>query len=207
MYAACKLAPAAHSPFIQPEGFHVQASSTRGAENQLHEIVRFPLSNPQEVIMSQGFTRFVLLLAMLVSACSNSTAPTTLVSVDAIRSLEEQERAAVLAQDFAALERIWNKDFIVNTPGNVIAPNRAVVLDNFRQGRAQYTSFERRIEEVRIGGDIAIVMGGETVRPTGNAPRAGETVVRRFTHVWKWDGSGWTLIARHANNVGPTQNR
>lgn len=122
----------------------------------------------------------------------------------AIRSLEEQERWGVLAQDFAALERIWAEEFIVNSPFNQIAPNRAVVLDIFRQGMAQYVSFERRIEEIRMDGDLVIVMGGETVRPTGKAPRAGETIERRFTHVWRHDGSAWKLIARHANNITPT---
>ena len=121
-----------------------------------------------------------------------------------IRSLEEQERTGVLKQDLAALERIWSPSYMVNAPMNVIAPNRAVVLDIFRQGLAHYASFDRRIEEIRFDGDLAIVMGAETVQPIGKAPLAGQTVQRRFTHIWKKEGGNWRLIARHANNVLPS---
>ena len=122
-----------------------------------------------------------------------------------IRSLEEQERTGVLKQDFEALERIWAPSFMVNAPMNVVAPNRAVVLDIFRQGLAHYASFDRKIEEIRFDGDLAIVMGAETVQPIGKAPLAGQTVQRRFTHVWKKEGGDWRLISRHANNVLPSR--
>lgn len=103
----------------------------------------------------------------------------------AIRALEDQERSAVLAQDFAALERLWSEDFTVNTPRSDVSAGRGAVLEQFRRGIATYASFDRRIELIRFSGDHAIVMGGETVRPTGNAPLAGETVERRFTNVWR----------------------
>lgn len=122
---------------------------------------------------------------------------------DTIRSLEEQERMGVLDQDLEALEQIWSEGYMVNSPFNQVAPEKSVVLDIFREGLAQYSSFDQRIEHLRVTGDIAIVMGAETVQPIGNAPRAGETVERRFTHVWERDGATWRLIGRHANNVAP----
>lgn len=122
----------------------------------------------------------------------------------AIRSLEEAERRAVLAQDFDALERLWAPEFTVNSPMNRIAPDRAAVLDIFRRGLAHYASFDRRIEAIRFHGDVAIVMGAETVEPIGEAPHAGERVERRFTHIWKSTGGTWRLIARHASNIPPS---
>lgn len=126
---------------------------------------------------------------------------TTGVDEETIRSLEEQERMGVLNQDLQALEQLWSEHFMVNSPFNKVAPNRGVVLDIFRQGLAHYTSFDRSIENIRIDGDMAIVMGAETVQPTGNAPRAGETIQRRFTHLWKQEGGKWRLVMRHANNT------
>lgn len=120
-----------------------------------------------------------------------------------IRSLEDQERLAVLNQDTTALLRLWSEEFTVNSPFNQIAPSAAVVADLMRQGLIHYSIFDRRIEHLRVDGDLAIVMGGETVQPTGNAPLAGQTVRRRFTHVWRKDGADWRLIARHANNIVP----
>ena len=145
---------------------------------------------------------------LLLLGCA-SAAPANQLAVDStgveatIRSLEEQERLAVLKQDSQALQRLWSERFMVNSPLNQIAPSRSVVLGFLQQGLMHYSSFERRIEQIRFDGVVAIVMGGETVQPIGNAPLAGQTVQRRFTHVWKHEQGAWHLIARHANNVTP----
>ncbi|HUF09795.1 MAG TPA: nuclear transport factor 2 family protein [Rhodothermales bacterium] len=118
---------------------------------------------------------------------------------DVIRAVEDQERLAVLNRDLESLKRVWSEQLIVNAPGNRVSPNREVPLGMIQRGLIDYASFERRIEALRIYGDIAIVMGAETIEPQGAAPRAGETIQRRFTHVWKKDGEMWRLIGRHAN--------
>lgn len=118
---------------------------------------------------------------------------------DAIRAVEDQERLAVLNRDLESLEHIWSEQLIVNAPGNRVSPDRDVPLGMIGRGLIDYASFDRHIEAVRIDGDIAIVMGAETIVPQGAAPRAGETIQRRFTHVWKNDGGTWRLIGRHAN--------
>ena len=122
---------------------------------------------------------------------------------DVIRQLEEQERQAVLQQDLTALERLWAEEFIVNNPQNQISPSRDVVLALVKQGLIRYTRFERRIESIRFNVDIAIVMGAETVEPVGDAPRAGGTVERRFTNIWRKQDATWRIIARHANVIAP----
>lgn len=120
-----------------------------------------------------------------------------------IRELEDQARNAVLQQDVGALERLWSEALIVNNPQNQVSSDRKVVMDLVRRGLIRYTRFERRIDAIRMDGDIALVMGAETVEPIGEAPRAGRTVERRFTHVWKKHDTLWRLIARHANVVAP----
>ncbi|MGK2963021.1 MAG: nuclear transport factor 2 family protein [Gemmatimonadaceae bacterium] len=147
-------------------------------------------------------------LLVLLLGCA--TAPANRPAVDlpgaeaAIRSLEDQERLAVLSRDAQALQGLWSERFMVNAPINQVAPNRGIVLQLLQQGLIHYSSFERRIEQIRFDGDFAIVMGGETVQPAGNAPLAGQTVQRRFTHMWKHEQGEWRLIARHANNVNPS---
>lgn len=143
---------------------------------------------------------------VMVTACATTGAagPSTrdVAAEEAtIRALEDQERSAVLAQDFAALERLWSEDFTVNTPRGDVAAGRAAVLEVFRKGVVTYASFDRRIELIRFSGDHAFVMGGETVRPVRNAPLAGQTVERRFTNVWRREDGTWRLFARHASVV------
>lgn len=123
----------------------------------------------------------------------------------AIRALEEEERVAVLKQDFDALERIWSAEFFVNTPRNDVSADRAAVLALFRKGIARYASFARTIDLIRFSGDHAFVMGGETVRPSGDAPNAGKTITRRFTNVWRREGGAWRLFARHASVIAVAQ--
>lgn len=118
-----------------------------------------------------------------------------------IRSLEEQERLAVLNEDVAALERLWAEQFIVNNPQNEISADRGAVLDRVRRGLIRYSKFERRIEAIRFDADIAIVMGSETVVPKSGAAGASQPVHRRFTNIWRKTGTTWREIARHANVV------
>lgn len=140
-----------------------------------------------------------LLLALPVWGCATARPSMSAAAEEAvIRSLEEQERTAVLNRDSVALQRIWSPEFIVNSPFNQISPNRAVVLDLVRRGLIHYSAFERRIEQLRIIGNTAVVMGAETVQPAGAETRP---VQRRFTHVWQRDAASWRLVARHANNI------
>ncbi len=119
----------------------------------------------------------------------------------AIRSLEARGTSGVLNRDTLALMSVWSEHFMVNAPRNRVAPNRHAVFDLLQQGLIHYSSFEPTIERIRVDGDIAIVMGAETVRPIGKAPLAGQTVKRRFTHIWRKQAGSWRVIARHANVI------
>ena len=119
---------------------------------------------------------------------------------ETVRSLDDQERKEVLNRNYPALEQLWCDQFTVNSPANKVVIGKRNVLATVQKS-AQYSSFERTIEFLRIDGDIAIVMGAETVQPIGDAPLAGQTVHRRFTHIWKKNGETWCAIARHANVV------
>ncbi len=150
-------------------------------------------------IRLQRMTLFILITG---SACATTGSYRNSANDEAaIRALEAQEALAVLNQDFGALDRIWSERFMVNAPNNMVASDRNAVLGMFRAGFATYSSFDRSIERILMQGDLAIVMGAETVKPTGKAPMAGQTVQRRFTSIWKKEGGGWRLLARHANTI------
>jgi ketosteroid isomerase-like protein len=118
-----------------------------------------------------------------------------------IRALEEQQRIAILAEDIPTLERLWSEQLVVNNPQNGVTPTRNDVLDNVKRGLIRYSSFESRIEAIRFSGDIAIVMGLETVVRTGQLADGHGPVQRRFTNIWQRSGSTWHMIARHANVI------
>ena len=145
----------------------------------------------------------VLLLAALFASIAGAQSEPSAETrrEEAIRLAENEERLAVLGGDTASLERLWSASMIVNNPQSRISANRDAVLELVRKGLIRYSSFERTIEAIRFEGQIAIVMGAETVVPTGNAPGAGHPVHRRFTNLWKHQGNGWVMIGRHANVI------
>lgn len=175
---------------------------------ELSRYAAFPIDQVSKNAMKQlarALAITVVIALVMVARSTTSFAQETHDAAGAdeatIRSLEEQGRVGVLNQDPQALRLVWSEHFMVNTPANRVSANREVVLDLMRQGFIHYSSYEKRIEQLRVDGDIAVVMGAETVQPIGKAALAGQTVERRFTHVWKREGERWLLIARHANVV------
>src|SRR5947209_4676981 len=118
-----------------------------------------------------------------------------------IRRMENLERESVLKGDSVALfDKIWASDMIVNTPANVVGTVEGTKA-HFRSGDLNYLSFERNIEKITFNDNIAIVMGGETIKPQGHQVNSGKVVSRRFTHVWMYKNNCWSLIARQATNI------
>ena len=147
---------------------------------------------------------FLLLLLGCVSSGIGTQPQAQLPAYEqTLRLLDNQERTAVLNRDRATLELLWSDQLTVNAPSNQVAIGKRTILDLVERGVIHYSSFERTIEFVRIDNDLGIIMGAETVRPTGNAPLAGQTVQRRFTNIWKREAGTWRMIARHANAIPP----
>ncbi|WP_276372178.1 nuclear transport factor 2 family protein [Chryseolinea sp. H1M3-3] len=118
-----------------------------------------------------------------------------------IRRLDNLERVSVLKGDSAALfDKIWSPTMIINTPANVVGTVEGTKA-HFRAGGLNYLSFERTIEKIVIHDNVAVVMGGEVIKPQGKQANAGKTVTRRFTHVWLLKNNSWSIIGRQATII------
>src|SRR4051812_31419653 len=49
-----------------------------------------------------------------------------------LRASEEASGHATQTRDYAALERLWSENFVVNAPNNAVYSSRAAVLNVFR---------------------------------------------------------------------------
>jgi ketosteroid isomerase-like protein len=138
----------------------------------------------------------ILLSVLLLSFCFVHAQDTEAE----IRNLEQREVQAVLTKDSAALLKLWDKNYTVNSPDNVVVIPGKTTLDRpvLRQGRS---SFTRDIEHVIIKGNFAISMGSESVVPVDEHGVQGTVVKRRFTNIWEKQAEGWKLVARHANVI------
>lgn len=110
---------------------------------------------------------------------------------------------AIESNDFAALEKLWSPDFVVNSPGNRVI-GREEVFAAMKRGELKYTDLKTTVERMAVYGDVVAVMGQESYRPTFG-PENGKLLSRRFTNIWQKSATGWVMIARQATVFDPDQ--
>jgi ketosteroid isomerase-like protein len=140
----------------------------------------------------------VLIWTILLGTSAGGAQRTAASAEEHIRRLEQAEVAALLRNDIAAVRRYWASDYVVNNPFNVVVDASKGPI---RAGTLTYSSFVREVERVLVRGNTIIVMGHETVVPSGSSPDAGKTIHRRYTNIWMKRGGRWLLTARHASVV------
>jgi ketosteroid isomerase-like protein len=121
-----------------------------------------------------------------------------------IRRLNTQEVNALMHHDLRVLTTIWSDDMVVTNPVNRFV-RRDQVVALVKSGFIAFTSYDRRVEYVRVYGDAAVAAGSETVVWAGSNSAAGKTSELRFTSVWTRQDGQWREVARHANVVGGAQ--
>jgi hypothetical protein len=117
-----------------------------------------------------------------------------------VRKLNAEEVAAFLSNDPKAMARVWSDDFVVTNPLNKFV-SKQQVLGMVQSGFLVITSYERKIEYVRVYDNTVIVAGSETVVWGGKMPNAGKTEHLRFTAIWMKQQGRFQEVARHANVV------
>jgi ketosteroid isomerase-like protein len=118
-----------------------------------------------------------------------------------IRRLDLAHADAILRRDTEALKKLIAEDAVTNHPTNKVVKEREGIFEMIRTGVINYASFVREPETFLFYKNMVIVMGRETLVPTGSAPNAGKTINRRYTNVWMKQKGKWLLAVRHANIV------
>jgi len=141
------------------------------------------------------------LVSMLVavSACA-VRAPIGSSWEQDIRAAEQRHVAAFRSNDAATIDAILADDFLVNSPRYVVL-DKTQLMGMVRSGVLNAASFNQSIEHIRRYGDIAVVMGADTISFAAPAPNAGRQINRRFTDIWRFQDGGWRFVARHANPI------
>jgi hypothetical protein len=122
-------------------------------------------------------------------------------SVEAtIRELEQAESRALVENDTLTLSKLWDKEYVVNSPNNTVTRAGKSVTDRPVLKRTR-SSLNRQVESILIQGNVVLSMGNEIVTPTGDQANTGKTLKRRYTNVWMKKEGNWKLIARHANTI------
>jgi hypothetical protein len=115
-----------------------------------------------------------------------------------IKRLNTVEVEGLMRNDVKALGALWSDDFVVTNPLNQFV-NKQQVLGLIKSGVLAFTSYDRKVEYVRIYEGTAVVAGSEIVVWAGKMPNAGKTSHLRFTAIWMKQAGRWQEVARHAN--------
>ena len=110
------------------------------------------------------------------------------------------EATAILKGDTIMLFKLLSPKIVVHNPENSIVKFDKII-ERIRNGKIDYSSFERVIENISFAENIAIVMGKETITPNGVTINAGKTVTRSFTNIWMKYKDSWRLTARQATII------
>jgi ketosteroid isomerase-like protein len=117
-----------------------------------------------------------------------------------IKALEQTEVKAVLEKDSTTLLKLWDENFVVNAPANIVVFAGKTTLDRpvLKQARAGFT---REVEQIIVRDNVVFSMGSETVTPENNNNASAQTIKRRYTNIWMNKNGSWKLVARHANVI------
>ena len=125
----------------------------------------------------------------------------------AVLAADARQRDAVANADLNAIAAISHPNLRVNAPSNRIL-TRDDLVRRVGSGDILNEVFERVPESVVVTGDVAVVMGHETVFPGAGSEQARmygrKTLNRRYTNIFLRDGKTWLHLARHANIIGGT---
>ena len=149
---------------------------------------------------------FVLALLLADVAGAQSVVPGN-AEERAVLDADARQRAAVADVDLPAIEEIAHPNLRINAPNNRVLTGEDLVR-MVGSGEIRNEVFVRIPESVTLTGDVAVVMGRETVLPGENSEQArlygaGRQLERRYTNVYLRVDGAWKHLARHANIVPP----
>jgi ketosteroid isomerase-like protein len=134
-------------------------------------------------------------LAILLAA-PLAAAPTAAES--AVLAAEQARVAALVQDDFAALERLLADD-LTYTHSNAAVDSKAQFLASLRSGRLKYQALDHSDQRVRVYGGAAILTGQTNVRSMFEGQPMRLTL--RFTIVYIQRAGRWQMAAWHSARV------
>ena len=116
-----------------------------------------------------------------------------------LRAAEAALYAAMIAQDFPALERILAPDLVyVHSTG--VAETKQGYLDGVRAGLYDYASIASRDVAIRTAGGVAVMTGVVAMSVSARGEKKG-LIQLLFALVWVEDGGEWRLAYRQATRI------
>jgi ketosteroid isomerase-like protein len=109
-----------------------------------------------------------------------------------ILGLEEQRFKAMIARDFAGLDKLVHAELLY-THSSGVTDTKASWLESMKSGKVKYKSASCSERQVKFFGDVALVRGKAAIEAEiGGQPR---TLKLLFLNAWVRTPQGWKFAA------------
>jgi hypothetical protein len=109
-----------------------------------------------------------------------------------ILGLEDQRFGAMIAGDFAALDKLVH-DQLLYTHSSGVTDSKATWLESMKSGKVKYKSVNCSERKVRFFGDVALMNGRAAIEvEIGGQPKSLRLL---FLNAWTRTPKGWQFVA------------
>jgi ketosteroid isomerase-like protein len=114
------------------------------------------------------------------------------MDTEGILALETRRYTAMTSNDLPALAALLH-DEMVYTHSSGVVDSKASYLEALRSGRTRYLSVEQRAQQVKLIGEVAILIGASHIEVDVESAR--KSLDLRSLAVWTATPTGWQFIA------------
>ena len=109
-----------------------------------------------------------------------------------ILALEDKRFAAMVARDFAALEKVTHDDLLY-THSSGVTDSKASWLESMKSGKVKYKSASCSERQVKFFGEVALIRGRAAIEvDIGGQPKSLRLL---FLNAWTRTPQGWKFAA------------
>src|SRR5436309_8900208 len=144
-----------------------------------------------------------LILGVLASATASAEECSGTITAEEVLRAEDARYAAQIANDFAAMERMFGEDLVyIRSVDGAVADKRAYI-ESMRSGTVKYRAMRRSEVSVRTYGCLAMITGLFELDLTVRGGDLSEQ--SRFHSVWAKRGQGVQFVSWQSTRVPPKQ--
>jgi len=122
-----------------------------------------------------------------------ASAKTMTTAEPALQKRFDEYSAALTKKDMAALDKIWAADYSFINPDGALV-NKSQRLANIKSGATEFQAINKKSEELRIHGNVAVDVGSVDLQGTKYSGKESSGHYR-YMNVWIKEGNEWQLLA------------
>ena len=143
-----------------------------------------------------------LVLGVVASRASAEECSGFITADEALRA-EDARYAAQIANDFAAMEKMFGDDLVYIRSSDGAPADKRAYIESMRSGAVKYRSMKRSDAKVRTYGCLATITGFFELELTVRGQSVSEQV--RFHSLWAKRGQGVQFVSWQSTRVPPKQ--